>query len=469
MSKKFFIVMACVFTATGLVAVAANFYGYGGYGPSSSATASKPAGSFAIEERPPTRSDAPNIVLLLGCSIRKDQITPYGGLAETTPFLQELADAGARFEDVVGASSWTRATTAAMITGLHPLSLGLPEPKPSRSKRILPDDAVTLAERLADEGYFTIGVTRNPNLNSEFGMAQGFDVYDDSTDGSFAKRKISYGGDAVAVAMKLLDARGAAAGRPFYLQIMLIDAHSPWRPSATQLQRFEGPEVTQKLAKYRAMVHQFDDAARLLDSELAGRGYDESNTLFVFVTDHGEGLALPVHHNIGYGKTMYPTTTNTAWILRGPGIEPATVVRGLVSQVDVFPTLLGLVGAKTSADLPGRDWSSLVRDGGGQTDRSVAFSSSWFHGANVASVWTREHQCQRDYGSVDEIKYPIHDACYDRAQDPDFVRPIEDAQLMLQLEEWRSLRLEEFKRREHSEATVGSDTEAQLRALGYVK
>jgi hypothetical protein len=82
---------------------------------------------------------------------------------------------------------------------------------------------------------------------------------------------------------------------------------------------------------------------------------------------------------------------------------------------------------------------------------------------------TREHQCQRDYGRVDEIKYPILDACYDRARDPDFVRPIEDPQLMAKLLEWRSLRVEEFERREHSEATVSDDTEAQLRALGYAK
>ena len=39
--------------------------------------------------------DGPNVVLIIGCTVRKDQITPYGGPEGLTPFLDGMAGARA--------------------------------------------------------------------------------------------------------------------------------------------------------------------------------------------------------------------------------------------------------------------------------------------------------------------------------------------------------------------------------------
>ena len=53
---------------------------------------------------------APNLVLVIGCTVRRDQTSVHGGTA-ATPFLQQLASEGGRFEDLVTAAPWTRAAS----------------------------------------------------------------------------------------------------------------------------------------------------------------------------------------------------------------------------------------------------------------------------------------------------------------------------------------------------------------------
>ena len=75
------------------------------------------------------RTEAPNVVVVVGCTVRRDQTTPYGGPDGTTPFLTSLAAGGARFEDALATSSWTREAVAGLLTGAPAASWGLPDPR----------------------------------------------------------------------------------------------------------------------------------------------------------------------------------------------------------------------------------------------------------------------------------------------------------------------------------------------------
>jgi arylsulfatase A-like enzyme len=160
---------------------------------------------------------------------------------------------------------------------------------------------------------------------------------------------------------------------------------------------------------------------------------------------------------------MYRSTLGVPWIVRGPGVAAGAVVDGLASGEDVAPTLLGLLGAPFAAT--GRDWSAQVR-GGGRTDRDRAYAMSMFGEADVASVWTEQRVCQRDYGSLES---PMPDGCFDRAADPDAVSPFDDAALQAELDAWRTARLAEGSAHAPATAVPGEDTLEQLRELGYLE
>src|SRR5690606_14462037 len=75
---------------------------------------------------PEGRDEAPdgalNVVLVFGCTVRKDQISVYADLP-TTPWLSTLAASGVVFDDALSVSSWTRASAVGVLTATHPLAL----------------------------------------------------------------------------------------------------------------------------------------------------------------------------------------------------------------------------------------------------------------------------------------------------------------------------------------------------------
>lgn len=421
-----------------------------------------------VGHRPEAPPGAPNLVVVLGCTLRRDQLSPYGGPAEVSPWLDAMARDGVVFEDVVAASSWTMESSTAIFTGRPAISVGMVEPADHHSVRVLSERVDTLAERLAARGWYTLGVTANPHLNTDFGLAQGFDHYRDTQSAGFAKRNRVHGADAVASALAMLDDRGDEADRPFYLRLVLIDAHVPLMVEPAEVARFTAPGVPDRLATYRAGVRRVDDALAALASGLRARGYDADDTLFVMVTDHGEGLNLPEHHRDQHGRVLYPTITSVPWIVQGPGVARGVRVEGLASHLDVQPTILGLLGL-TGHDLPGEDLSEWVRSGG-RTRRTRAFTETWYFGANRSAILTEERACQKDWGSTRIQDDVFEDGCFDRRRDPDWRTPFVDAALTAELTAWRAARRAEYDAwPDTRDVSENDDVSRQLEALGYVE
>lgn len=429
--------------------------------------ASRAPSTLPVERRPSPPEGAPSVVLVFGCTVRRDQIGAYGGRSGVTPFIDGLAESGVRFDDALSVSSWTRASAVGVITGRHPLSFNLPEPGPRQSERVLTHSAVTLAERLANAGWITSGVTANPNLNSNYGMAQGMDRYSDSSAKAFRRGRAS-GRDVVDQAMQFIDQRPEdQLDRPIYLRLMMIDAHHPRTPAAELVQANLDAGVSPLLAEYQASLTELDRALDQLDRGLRSRGFDPSNTVFVFVADHGEGLDLPPHHGPGHGKKMYPSTVSIPWLIRGPGVPEGQVVSGLASGVDVKPTVLGLLNMSNEAGSAGSDLSAWVTgERAGVLPRDRAYAASMFHVANVGSIWTRDTQCQAWFpGDKDKLV----EGCFDRATDPGFSDPIADpAGLQKELQNWRARQMALGKRFDVDEAEVGDEQQSQLELLGYL-
>lgn len=417
-----------------------------------------------------TPTTAPNVVLVMGCTVRRDQMTPYGGPTNTTPFLAEMARNGTRFADTIAAAPWTRAASTAILTGRHAVSIGMVEPGPGRDDRVLPDAVVTLAERMQERGYFTLGTTANPNLNALFGFHQGYEVY---TPAGAAEWGGKHDGTRVvdAVVDALRDNRQGGDARPFYLRIMMLDAHGPRRIDAERLPEFAADGVPERAAEYRASLRDFDDATRHLWTRLGELGFNLDNTVFMHIADHGEGLNWPAHHGFAHGQYLYPSTVSVPWIAAGPGVARGHVVDGLSSQVDLLPTVLGAIGRPlTDASASdGQDWSAQLRGEAAATTVDAVFSDTWFQQSNRAAVFTTTRQCQLDFGSAQRQvkKGKFVDGCFDRAADRFFERPIEDAALTDRLRAWREARTADLAKAQVGSAEVSEELSEQLKQLGY--
>jgi arylsulfatase A-like enzyme len=195
-------------------------------------------------------------------------------------------------------------------------------------------------------------------------------------------------------------------GRPFYLQLGYHEPHRVQGPLAdegeseggAQYMGFIGdyiapddargvtvppylrddPEARQELAELQGAVHYLDDAiGRLLDG-LRRLGLDEQ-LLVIFTTDHG--LALPRAK-----CSLYDPGLETALLLRWParGLSGGRTITPLVSNIDLFPTLLELLGIPVSdaghghGHIQGRSLRPLL-DGETTKHRDCIFAEMTYH------------------------------------------------------------------------------------------
>ena len=422
------------------------------------------------------QTDQPNIVMIVACTLRQDMLTPYGGPEAASPFVAHMADNGALFEHAIDAAPWTKAASTALMTGYHPVQLGMTEPADHANRRRLSSEVTTLAEYLDDAGYETLGITSNPNTSDTFGFHQGFDAYSQPNKlwgqpGGTTKPTLR---QLVDRALPRLDAREDPSA-PLYLRIMTIDVHEPIKATAFKTAPFEDLGLPPRVVAYLAMVRQLDTGMRHLWTELNARGYTEENTVLVLVNDHGEGLRWPDVHGHGHGNHVQSTTVRMPWVLYGEGVAAGHRVGGMASQVDVLPTLLGLAGADTDYAGPGRDWSAQVRGEAPRTDRVSAYADTWFQKSSRAGVYTETTACLHDFLDLAEQmgqeRLLPRTACFDRVADPLQTQPVDlDQGLLDELMAWREARVADNEAWPHHEdIRVDDDLAAQLEALGYAQ
>jgi arylsulfatase A-like enzyme len=401
----------------------------------------------------------PNVVLVIGCTVRPDQTSLVRGDLQTTPFLAQWAQTGTRFTDPITAAPWTRAAAVALLTGHHAVSVGMTEPDSGRNRQALSTEIPTLASLFSQAGWRTLGATGNPNLNSQFGMNQGFEAYlQPRMLWSEAGGIKVPGAELVDGLMARLDA--GADGRPVFVQVAFVDAHAP-HPDAGLMQPGDVPQLPEEVLRYRVSLRQFDDSLSRLVSALKTRGLTPDNTLFAVVNDHGEGLSFPPEHGPGHGRLLAPTTVGGLWVLVGRGVPADQRIGGLASQVDVAPTLLALAGIPGPA-VPGHDLSDSVRSGV-PTGRSRAWSDTWFLSADRAAVYTEGWACTQSFADDEEGD------CFHRGLDPMHLRPSTDDALLEALGTWRKDR--EAERDQYQGAVtieVSEEMNQQLEALGYL-
>ena len=133
------------------------------------------AGTLVLLACAPAPGERPDILLVVIDTLRADHVGSYGYSRPTTPTLDRLASEGALFEVAYSPMGTTTPAHAALFTSREPLNLGV-----VRNGLSLGDESLTLAELLSDAGYQTAAFVSSYPVSRRFGLAQGFEHFDDA-------------------------------------------------------------------------------------------------------------------------------------------------------------------------------------------------------------------------------------------------------------------------------------------------
>ncbi|MFC4990404.1 sulfatase family protein [Saliphagus infecundisoli] len=160
--------------------------------------------------------------------------------------------------------------------------------------------------------------------------------------------------------------------------------------------------IRHDLGEMHGMVYALDEAVGSVLDALARAGLVEE-TLVVFTTEHG--IAFPRAKG-----TCYDAGIEAALAIRYPGVVDAgRRYDDLVSNVDVLPTVLELVGEECPAGLGGRSVAGLIADGvGGYDERDRIFAEMTWHDTYnpVRAIRTNRYKYIRNFWHLPTVYLP---------------------------------------------------------------
>ena len=485
----------------------------------------------------------PNIVLVTMDTVRADHLSCYGYQRLTTPNVDSFSREGVLFKNAYSTDSWTLPSHASIFTGKYPskhgahYNSGFLNDDPSlyttqREKKLevpsnifkLSEENLTLAEILSAKGYRTAGIIGGNFCSSIFGMAQGFDFYNEaflnvSKDiklfliyqvfgffvpvqdifaqyGYFQKRIASRLNN---VALPWLEKNH---DQPFFLFIKYFDAHRPYVPPP-RYNRYFGDTDSSILIKHNPrgdvsyitaetnlvvsvvkgshqltseekeyIVSRYDGEIRYLDHYLgllfeklkALKIYD--NTFIIITADHGE--AFGEHGQMEHGKTLYEEVLHVPLIIKYPSaFSRKGVVEKKVSLVDIFPTVLSFLNYPLPTGIDGE-----ILEKSNHPIIAENYASLWnvmLWGEGYYRSLKAVYQGQEKYIWSSNSLNELYDLGKDPKEEENLVKkfPHKAGAMQKTLDQW----LASFKppKTQGEKTKIDKSTEEGLRALGYIQ
>ena len=304
--------------------------------------------------------DTLNVLFLLVDCLRADVSHGVGRQVET-PHLDALCRRGTVFTQAISVAGSTPVCLGSLFTGTYPFVHGIRPISLNRfylSTKKLSPSCPTLAEILRDAGYSTWATMTGPILHvtdldrgfQQFTHRDKDDVY---LHGRF--------GDDLQGRLRALN----SGGTPWLLFVHLWELHAP-------------RQVLPEFNSRRFGRTRYERAVSSLDHQLGAvlKEVDLDSTLVVVHGDHGEGTESVfewLHHPRVYdpigirasrlfyslfftwihryrflqgahGLNLYEEMVRVPLIFAGPGIPQGRAIPAQVSQIDILPTILDLVG-----------------------------------------------------------------------------------------------------------------------------
>ncbi len=417
-----------------------------------------------------------DVIVITMCSLRRDHVGGYSPGSSLTPALDALVSGGFRMDQAWAASNFTLAGLTAVLTGRFGSSTGV-----TGWDKGLVADVPTLPEVLGYYGYRTGAFTIDApsGFRPDYGLDRGFQHMDiippprDTPDGRSKGGVVGPGGASAAPAAAWIAAADPAL--PLFAMFHTRTAHFPFvledeptdetgvtsllfgagsvrkagvampgtaggtaqrgvveiagkDPVQAGVRAAGAPGVAVWKRHYAEAVRRMDLDLAAIAVALATRGRLDQ-TIVVVLADHGE--SLDDHGELLHGDAYYDGVVHIPLAMKVPGMA-GRPIPGLVSQVDLLPTILDLVGAVTPAAIDGASMLPLF-DGTADSIRTTTLVEggvSWHNdgfprGAVVAPPWALIRQ-DRGCDGGDPPRKPGEPATclYDLGADPGQLRNI---------------------------------------------
>jgi len=291
-----------------------------------------------IPDKTPFIKKPRNVVLISVESLSSSFLGAYGSTEGLTPKLDELARNGMKFEQVY-------ATGTRTVRGLDALSLGTP-PIPGQAivRRLKNEHLSTIGELLEHQGYspffFYGGYGYFDNMNAYFG-ANDYHVLD-RTD--FPKETVMFENVWGVADESLFDNvirvfdKESATDKPFFAHIMTTSNHRPYTYPDGRID-IPSPGGRAGAVKYT------DYAIGKFISDAKAKPWFK-DTLFVIVADHCASVS---------GKSKLPVAGyRIPLIFYAPALLKPGSYPHMVSQIDIVPTLIRILGKSGDEHFFGR-------------------------------------------------------------------------------------------------------------------
>ncbi len=255
--------------------------------------------------------------------------TRADAIGADTPSFNEIAKQGLRFTYAYATVPQTLPSHTSMLTGLYPGGHGVRE-----NGRHLADNQPLVTEHLKSAGYRTAAFVSAFALARRFGLARGFDIYDDDFGRDREERNAKETTDRVLAWLP------TSQNAPLFLWVHYWDPHYPYSPPEPYRSRYANKPYQGEVAfmdeQLGRLVHEFQQRVR-------------GPKAIVIAGDHGEGLGD--HGEAQHGNLLYQSTMHVPMLFIGPDIKPGTSDRPISTRT-IAQRILDWAGVKTEARGP---------------------------------------------------------------------------------------------------------------------
>ena len=281
-----------------------------------------------------------NVVLITVESLSADFMSAYGNKNNITPFLDSLATQSLQFTNLFATGNRT-------VRGLEAVTLCLP-----------PMAAESVIKREDNKNKFSTGnlfKKRDYNVKFMYGGDAFFDNMRDFFGGNgyeivdkknFLPDEVTFSNiwgvcdeDMYTKAIKMMNSE-SAAGKPFFNHIMTVSNHRPYTFPKDKIS-VEGSE------KSRNGAVKYTDYALGQFFKMAKKQPWFKNTVFVILADHCSSSSGKIE--LPLDKYKIPA------MIYAPGFIAPSRFTTLISQIDVMPTLFGLLNFSYDSKFYGQD------------------------------------------------------------------------------------------------------------------
>lgn len=299
-----------------------------------------------------------NVIVVSFDALRADALGVYNPRSQASPNIDLFASESLVFDQAHSAAQSTPTSFAATFTGVLPFRSFV------KWKMV---EVQTLAGYLRSSGYVTSLITDNVQVNKERHFDQGFDY--------FTVIESSDDEDMIPQVLAHIDKH---KGDKFFSWYHFLSPHAPYdyREISAHFydQDYEGRFKKTVPVKYQlesndeiAYVKQlYDGEVFYLDhifSRIIGKIKDVgllNNTVIVFTSDHGEEF---LEHGGTEHDSLFEEVLRIPLIVRHPHALKAGRTSLPYSNVDLFPTLSGLLGIPCDIPLDGVDLGNTNLEG----------------------------------------------------------------------------------------------------------